>query len=76
MEEQNLSPNQIYNVDECGICIIHSKCPQTLALKGQRQIGAVTFTELGAQIKVSMCVSGDGTFVPLMIIFPPKNCKQ
>lgn len=76
MDEKKFSPKQIFNVDECGICIVQSKCPQILALKGKRQIGALTSTERGSLITVSMCMSADGVFVPPMVIFPRKNCNE
>ncbi|KAF2883883.1 hypothetical protein ILUMI_22268 [Ignelater luminosus] len=75
-EEKKYSPKQIFNVNECGICIVQSKCPQIIALKGKRQIGAFTSSEREALITVSICMSADGTFVPPMIIFPRKNCYE
>ncbi|XP_045466600.1 uncharacterized protein LOC123675298 [Harmonia axyridis] len=75
-EEKNFSPSQIFNVDECGICIVQSKCPKILALKGKRQIGTLTSAERGSLITVVMCMSADGTFVPPLIIFPRKNSNE
>nr|XP_023018356.1 uncharacterized protein LOC111507298 [Leptinotarsa decemlineata] len=76
MEEKKLSPRQMFNVDECGISVVQSKCPQILAMKGKRQIGTLTSSERGSLITVSLCMSADGVFVPPMIIFPRKNCNE
>lgn len=75
-EEKKYTASQIFNVDECGICIVQSKCPQVLALKGKRQIGSLTSAERGSLITVVMCMSAEGNFVPPLIIFPRKNCNE
>ncbi|KAF2885631.1 hypothetical protein ILUMI_20536 [Ignelater luminosus] len=53
-EEKQYSPKQMFNVDECRICTVQSKCPQIIALKGNRQIEALTSSERGALMTVSM----------------------
>ena len=35
-------PSRIFNVDETGLTVVQKKQPKILALKGKRQIGALT----------------------------------
>lgn len=67
MKEKNFSASQVFNVDECEICILQSKCPQILALKGERQIGPLTSSGRGSLINVLMCMAADRTSVPPVI---------
>lgn len=71
--KQQFLPHRIFNVDETGICIVQSKHPQVLALKGKRQVGAITSAERGSLITAVTCMSASGIFVPPLFVFPRKN---
>lgn len=73
MENNQFSPNQIYNVDETGISVVPAKMPKVLGLKGKKQIGALTSAERGSLITCVMCMSAGGSFVPPLFIFPRKR---
>ncbi|KAJ8935558.1 hypothetical protein NQ318_019542 [Aromia moschata] len=75
-EKNNFPPDRIFNVDETGLCIVQSKCPSVIAMKGKRQIGALTSAERGSLITVVMCMSATGNFIPPLIIFPRKNSNE
>jgi len=53
--------------------VVQKKQPEILALKGKRQIGALTAAERGCLVTVVVCMSASGIFVPPLIIFPWKN---
>ena len=53
--------------------MVQKKQPEILALKGKRQIGALTAAERGCLVTVVVCMSASGIFVPPLIIFPWKN---
>ena len=46
IEENNISADHIYNVDESGISVVQ-KMTKILAKKGKRQIGSITSMERG-----------------------------
>ncbi|XP_055903963.1 tigger transposable element-derived protein 6-like [Eupeodes corollae] len=73
MVTYRFSPDKIFNVDETGISVVPSKMPKVLALKGRRQIGALTSGERGSLITAILCMSAGGSFVPPMFIFPRKR---
>ncbi|KAJ4426296.1 hypothetical protein ANN_27109 [Periplaneta americana] len=69
----NFEPSRVFNVDETGLSVVQSKIPKVVALKGKRQIGAITSAERGSLVTVVACMSAGGTYVPPMMIFPRKN---
>ena len=69
-------PSRIFNVDETGVTVVQKKQPKILALKGKRQIGALTAAERGSLITIVVCMSASGIFVPPLIIFPRKNANH
>ncbi|KAJ8943806.1 hypothetical protein NQ318_020878, partial [Aromia moschata] len=66
----------VYNVDESGLSIVQSRCPEVVSLRGKRQVGAITSAERGSLITIVMCMNAAGDFVPPMIIFPRKNASD
>ena len=56
--------------------MVQKKQPKILALKGKRQIGALTVAERGSLIRVVVCFSATGIFVPPLIIFLLKNTNH
>ena len=69
-------PSRIFNVDETGVTVVQKKQPKILALKGKRQIGALTAAERDSLITIVVCMSASGIFVPPLIIFPRKNANH
>jgi len=66
-------PKQVYNVDETGVSIVH-KPGKVLAELGRRNVYAVTSAERGKNHTVLVCVSASGFFIPLLMIYPRKQC--
>lgn len=76
MTKQNYGPHQIYNVDESGLFIVQSRCPEVVSLSGKRQVGAITSAERGSLVIIVMCMNAAGDFVPPMFIFPRKKASD
>ena len=68
--------SRIFNVDKTGLTVVQKKQPKILALKGKRQIGALTAAERGSLITIVVCMSASGIFVPPLIIFPRTNASH
>lgn len=66
--------SNIYNVDETGLTVCQ-KPTKIVAAKGKRCVGSLTSAEKGRTITVICCVSGIGTFIPPMMIFPRVRMK-
>jgi len=64
----------IYNVDETGVTICQ-KPQKVVAEKGKRCVSTLTNAEKGKTVTIICCVSGTGTFVPPMMIFPRVRMK-
>ncbi|XP_065642792.1 jerky protein homolog-like [Hydra vulgaris] len=77
IDENNITPNSIYNVDETGISSVPKKVSKVIAKRGKKQVGTLTSAEQGKIITIEMCMSASGIYVPPLIIFPcvraPKN---
>lgn len=58
------NPCRVYNVDETGITTVQHKHTRVLALKGKKQIGALTTSERGVSVTVVMCMNANGHYVP------------
>ncbi|XP_072390916.1 uncharacterized protein [Diabrotica undecimpunctata] len=71
--KNEFTPDRIYNVDESGISVVQSKIPKVIALKGKRQIAALTSGERGALITIVACINATGSFVLPLVTFPRKN---
>jgi hypothetical protein len=67
--------SRIFNVEETGLTVVQKK-QKILALKGKRQIGALTAAERGCLITIIAYISASGIFVPPLIIFPRKNANH
>ncbi|CAH1956067.1 unnamed protein product [Acanthoscelides obtectus] len=76
MTEKNFHCDRIYNVDETGLCIVQSKCPEVVSKRGKRQVGVLTSAERGSLVTAVLCMNAAGGFVPPMIIFPRKNSSE
>lgn len=73
MDKTNFPPARIFNVDETGLIVLQSKVPSVLALKGKRQVAAISSAERGSLVTAVTCMGASGIFVPPMLIFPRKN---
>ncbi|KAG8237906.1 hypothetical protein J437_LFUL017778 [Ladona fulva] len=62
LEMVNHDPKRLYNYDETGITIVQPKTTKVIALKGKRQVGAVSSAERGSLITVVTCMSATGHF--------------
>lgn len=73
MDKKNSPPARIFNVDKTGLIVLQSKVPSVLALKGKRQVAAISSAERGSLVTAVTCMGASGIFVPPMLIFPRKN---
>jgi hypothetical protein len=65
----------IWNFDETGVTTVQ-KPRKIVAIKGAKQVGAMTSAERGELITVGLSASADGKSVPPMFIFPRKNFRD
>uniref|UniRef100_A0A2S2NP39 Jerky-like n=1 Tax=Schizaphis graminum TaxID=13262 RepID=A0A2S2NP39_SCHGA len=65
----------IYNLDETGITTVQNT-EKVVALKGKKQIGAITSGERGTLVTMCLAVNATGNFIPPMFIFPRVNYKD
>lgn len=68
--------HRIYNMDETGLSTVQRKPRKILALKGKRQVGAITSGERGTTTTAVCCANAAGNFVPPLIIFKRKRAKD
>lgn len=69
-ENHQLSPCDVYNVDETGILTVPNKPSKVLALRGKKQVGCLSSAERGILVTVETCMNAAGNFMPPMFIFP------
>ena len=69
MDRYHFAPENIYNMDETG-CFTTQNPPKVIALKGARQVGAVTFVERGTLVTMVGTINAIGNTVPPFFIFP------
>lgn len=74
IDENNLMPTKIFNVDESGFSTVQKKPQKIVGLKGKKQIGTITSGERGLNTTGVCCASVAGQFVPPMVIF--KRIRQ
>ncbi|XP_063897876.1 uncharacterized protein LOC135118817 [Helicoverpa armigera] len=76
-EKYNITEAQrIFNVDETGLSTVQRKTRKILALKGKRQVGAITSGERGTNTTAVCCANAAGNFIPPLIIFKRKRAKD
>lgn len=75
LDNQEYPAHRIYNCDETGLLTVQSRHSKVFALKGRRQVGAITSAERGLLSTFEVCMSAGGTFIPPFVIFPRKNMK-
>ena len=69
MDKHHYPADRVYNVDETGISIVQSRIQSVLALKGSKQVEAITSAERGSLVIAVTCMSAGGTFIPSLLIF-------
>ena len=50
VEEHNFPPDKIYNVDETGMTTVQTRPSKIIAMRGKRQVGALTSAERGTLV--------------------------
>ncbi|XP_072384019.1 uncharacterized protein [Diabrotica undecimpunctata] len=73
LKKYNISPKDIYNVDETGITTVPNKASKIVALRGKKQVGALASSERGTLVTAETCMSAAGNYMPTMFIFPRKR---
>ena len=68
-------PMQIYNVDECGVSVVH-KGGKVLSEIGRKNVWAITSGEKGKNHTIVSCVSASGLSLPPFIIYPRKRITE
>ncbi|CAH1967248.1 unnamed protein product [Acanthoscelides obtectus] len=68
-------PNKLYNCDETGLTIVQHKTSKVLALKGKRQVGALSSAERDSLVTVVTCMSAAEDYIPPLFVFPRVNMK-
>lgn len=72
LERYKFESSDIYSVDEAGVTTVQ-KPNKVVAIKGTKQVGAVTSGERGTLVTVCTAVSAVGNTVPPLFIFPRKK---
>ncbi|KAJ8875529.1 hypothetical protein PR048_023424, partial [Dryococelus australis] len=75
-DEHKFTPDRIWNVDETGVSTVPNKKSKVLALRGKKQVGALTSAERGTLVTAEVCMSASGMFMPLMFVFPRQTDKN
>ncbi|KAB0790631.1 hypothetical protein PPYR_14933 [Photinus pyralis] len=71
----DITPDNIYNVDETGIMTVPKKRSKCLALRGKKQVGCLSSGERGVLVTAETCMSAAGVFMPPMFVFPRERAK-
>ena len=75
IDKYQITPQNIYNVDETGISTVPKSHSKILASTGKRQVGTLTSAERGKVMTTIVCFSAIGSYMPPMFIFPRKRMK-
>jgi len=73
VHKYGLDGSRIFNVDESGMKTVQQKHAKVLALKGKKQVGAMTSLERGKNITVVCAANACGYFLPPVFIFLRKK---
>lgn len=63
IENNNITGDRIFNVDETGFTVNPKGYTKVIAQKGRRQVGAVASAERGETVTAEMCFSAAGTSI-------------
>ena len=72
IEQNNIPPEKIFNVDESGMSTVH-KPSKIIAQNCSKQIGKLTSAERGKTVTAICCMNPFGNFIPPFFIFPRKR---
>lgn len=75
-DQHHFKSSQIFNVDETGITTVQGKQSKIIAMRGRKQVGALTSAERGTLCTAVICMNAAGYFIPPMIVFPRARMKQ
>ena len=70
-----LKPMQIYNIDECGVSIVH-KGGKVITMIGRKNVWAISSAEKGKNHTIISCVSASGSAFPPFLIYPRKRITE
>jgi hypothetical protein len=72
LDRLKCQPQNIYNIDETGVTTTQ-KPRKVIAVKGTKQVGAITSQERGTLVTVCLAVNAIGNAIPPFFVFPRKN---
>ncbi|KAI4472189.1 hypothetical protein MML48_1g09561 [Holotrichia oblita] len=67
-------PGSVFNMDETGLQLNNTP-EHVVAIKGSKNVAAVTSSEKGETISIIACCNAEGAFIPPVCIFKGKNKK-
>ncbi|KAJ8881477.1 hypothetical protein PR048_017958 [Dryococelus australis] len=73
---EHYPPDRVWNVDEIGLIIVHSKILQVVGMKGKCQVGALSAAEHWSMVIVICSMSAGDSYIPPMLIFPRTNMTE
>lgn len=74
-QRYNLSPGDIWNVDETGLTTAHVP-NRVIARRGIKNLGKMTSAERGTLVTVAVAISAVGNMVPPFFVFPRVHYKE
>ena len=75
MKRYELSPRNIYNMDETALTTVH-KPEKILAQKNIKQVGLSTSAERGTLVTLVGCINAQGGSIPPFMIWPRVHFKE
>lgn len=76
VQQHNITPDNIYNVDETPVSTVPKKTAKVLAAKGQKQVGGLVSGEQGEHVTAEICFSATGKYMPPTIVFPRVKANE
>ena len=70
IDKSNVTPNNIYNIEETGISTVPKNMSKLIVKGGKIETGTLTLAELGKTINIEICMSASGIYVLRFIIHP------
>lgn len=75
-ERFNLSPRDIWNVDETGLTTYLFMCLIVIPRRGIKNLGKMSSAERGTSVTIAVAISALGNMVPAIFVFPRVNFKD
>ncbi|KAJ0179839.1 hypothetical protein K1T71_004430 [Dendrolimus kikuchii] len=75
IETYKIPSYRLYNIDESALSTVQ-RPQKVFATTGRKQVGALTSAEKGSHVTVVCCMSANGHYIPLCLIYPRKLMKQ